>query len=58
MTVTEDQAPVTEILRAMAADDEVCRELVDAARTHSPEVARLTEAESRWHVSAMITAAA
>ena len=53
----QDQAPVTEILRAMATDDEVCRELVDAARTHSPEVARLTEAESRWHVSAMITAA-
>ncbi|WP_105970896.1 helix-turn-helix domain-containing protein [Streptomyces geranii] len=48
---------VTDVLRAMAADAEVQGELVQAARTHSPEVARLAEAETHWHVTAMIHAA-
>ncbi|MGW0568326.1 PucR family transcriptional regulator [Streptomyces tauricus] len=57
MAVVHEREPVTEILRTMAVDDDVCGELVRAARAHSPEVARLTEAESRSHVTAMIRAA-
>jgi hypothetical protein len=57
MAVVHEREPVTEILRAMAVDADVCGELVHAARTHSPEVARLTEAETRSHVIAMIHAA-
>ncbi|MGW6010046.1 PucR family transcriptional regulator [Streptomyces sp. NPDC055210] len=57
MAVVHEREPVTEILRTMAVDDDVCGELVRAARAHSPEVARLTEAESRSHVRAMIRAA-
>ncbi|MFS8198043.1 PucR family transcriptional regulator [Streptomyces sp. CWNU-52B] len=57
MTVVHQREPVTEILRAMAGDGDVCGELVRAARAHSPEVARLTEAESLSHVTAMIRAA-
>ncbi|MDX3749691.1 helix-turn-helix domain-containing protein [Streptomyces sp. AK08-02] len=48
---------VAEVLRAMAADAGVQGELVRAARKHSPEVARLAEAETLWHVTAMINAA-
>ncbi|MPY61595.1 PucR family transcriptional regulator [Streptomyces spongiae] len=57
MTVVHEREPVAEILRAMAADRDVCGELVDAARTHSPEVARLTEAETHSHAAALIRAA-
>ena len=57
MAVVHEREPVTEILRAMAVDADVCGELVRAARAHSPEVARLTEAETRSHVLAMIRAA-
>ncbi|MEU0838858.1 helix-turn-helix domain-containing protein [Streptomyces sp. NPDC005962] len=57
MAVVQEREPVTEILRAMAVDADVCGELVRAARAHSPEVARLTEAETRSHVLAMIRAA-
>ncbi|MFI0816239.1 PucR family transcriptional regulator [Streptomyces sp. NPDC021098] len=57
MAVVHEREPVTEILRSMAVDADVCGELVRAARTHSPEVARLTEAETRSHVLAMIRAA-
>ncbi|MBV1939021.1 helix-turn-helix domain-containing protein [Streptomyces sp. BV286] len=57
MTVVHEREPVTEILRTMAVDGDVCGELVRAARAHSPEVARLTEAESLSHVTAMIRAA-
>ncbi|MFE3826554.1 PucR family transcriptional regulator [Streptomyces sp. NPDC059092] len=57
MTVTHQREPVTEILRAMAVDPAVCGELVHAARTRSPEVAELAEAENRRHVSALVTAA-
>ncbi|NEC91275.1 CdaR family transcriptional regulator [Streptomyces sp. SID12501] len=48
---------VAEVLRAMAADADVQSELVHAARKHSPEVARLAEAETLWHVTAMLNAA-
>ncbi|MET9384773.1 helix-turn-helix domain-containing protein [Streptomyces sp. NPDC002928] len=57
MTVVHGPEPVAAILRAMAADTDVCGELVRAARTRSPELARLTEAETRSHVTAMIRAA-
>ncbi|MEV7871597.1 helix-turn-helix domain-containing protein [Streptomyces sp. NPDC088124] len=57
MTVTHQREPVTGILRAMALDPAVCGELVHAARSRSPEVARLAEAENRRHVTALVTAA-
>jgi len=57
MTVVHEREPVTEILRTMAVDGDVCGELVRAARTHSPEVARLTEAESLSHVTSLVRAA-
>jgi hypothetical protein len=41
----------------MAGDPDVRGELVHAARTHSPDVARLGEAETRRHVTAIVTAA-
>ncbi|GAA3893213.1 helix-turn-helix domain-containing protein [Streptomyces lacrimifluminis] len=52
-----ERETVAEVLRAMAADADVQGELVHAARKHSPEVARLAEAETHWHVTAMINAA-
>ena len=52
-----DRETVAEVLRAMAADADVQGELVHAARSHSPEVARLAEAETHWHVTAMVHAA-
>lgn len=58
MTVLQGPEPVTEILRTMAGDTDVCGELVRAARSRSPELSRLTEAETRSHVRAVITAAA
>ncbi|WP_428933983.1 helix-turn-helix domain-containing protein [Streptomyces sp. ACT015] len=58
MTVLQGPEPVTEILRSMAADTDVCGELVRAARTRSPELSRLTEAQTRSHVIAVIGAAA
>ncbi|AXG76632.1 PucR family transcriptional regulator [Streptomyces paludis] len=57
MTLTREREPAAGILRAMAADADVCGELVRAAMTHSPEVARLGEAESCRHVAALVTAA-
>ncbi|MFD9002266.1 PucR family transcriptional regulator [Streptomyces sp. NPDC059582] len=57
MTVVHGPETVASILRAMAADSDVCGELVRAARTRSPELARLAEAETRSHVTAMIGAA-
>ncbi|MDW4906923.1 helix-turn-helix domain-containing protein [Streptomyces sp. ADMS] len=56
-TERPERETVAEVLRAMAADAGVQGELVHAARTHSPEVARLAEAETLWHVTAMINAA-
>ncbi|MFD7879021.1 PucR family transcriptional regulator [Streptomyces sp. NPDC059766] len=57
MTVVHGPEPVAAILRAMAADTDVCGELVRAARTRSPALARLAEAETRSHVTAMVRAA-
>ncbi|MFJ4988930.1 PucR family transcriptional regulator [Streptomyces sp. NPDC088732] len=57
MTVTDQREPVAGILRAMAADADVRGELVHAARTHSPDVARLGEDDTRRHVTAMVRAA-
>ncbi|MFJ6128108.1 PucR family transcriptional regulator [Streptomyces griseoviridis] len=58
MTVLQGPEPVTEILRSMAVDTDVCGELVRAARSRSPELSRLTEAQTRSHVLAVITGAA
>lgn len=44
------------VLKAMAEDEAVLDELVLAARTHSPEVARLPEAENRRHVQVLLAA--
>jgi hypothetical protein len=57
MTVVHEPEPVIEVLRAMAVDTDVCGELVSAARSRSPELARLTEAETRSHATALIRAA-
>ncbi|MFB9690838.1 helix-turn-helix domain-containing protein [Amycolatopsis plumensis] len=46
-----------QVLDAMAADDAVVDELVKAARSQSPEVARLPEAENRRHVRFLLSAA-
>jgi hypothetical protein len=46
-----------QVLDAMAADDAVLDQLVTAARTQSPEVARLPEAENRRHVQFLLSAA-
>ncbi|MFF3846629.1 helix-turn-helix domain-containing protein [Streptomyces sp. NPDC002328] len=57
MTVVHGPEPVTAVLRSMAADSDVCGELVRAARTRSPELSRITEEATRSHVAAMIDAA-
>lgn len=46
-----------QVLDAMAADDAVVDELVKAARSESPAVARLPEAENRRHVRFLLSAA-
>ena len=45
-----------EVLAAMAADAGVVDAVVAAARTASPEVARLPEAENRRHIAVMVAA--
>ncbi|SFW84113.1 PucR family transcriptional regulator [Amycolatopsis australiensis] len=45
------------ILDELAADDAVLDELVKVARSQSPEVARLPEAENRRHVQVLLSAA-
>jgi hypothetical protein len=45
-----------EVLRAMAADVEVVESVVHAARTESPEVARLPVDENRRHVAIVLAA--
>ena len=57
MTVVHGPEPVVGILLDMASDTDVCGELVRAARTRSPELARIGEAETRSHVTALIRAA-
>ncbi|WP_370962437.1 helix-turn-helix domain-containing protein [Amycolatopsis sp. cg9] len=46
-----------QVLDAMAADETVLDELVRAARSESPGVARLPEAENRRHVQFLLSAA-
>ncbi|SEC93401.1 PucR C-terminal helix-turn-helix domain-containing protein [Amycolatopsis tolypomycina] len=46
-----------QVLDELAADDAVLDELVKAARSQSPEVARLPEAENRRHVQFLLSAA-
>lgn len=57
MTVVHGPEPVVDILLDMAADADVRGELVRAARTRSPELARIGEAETLSHVTALIRAA-
>ncbi|WP_327186790.1 helix-turn-helix domain-containing protein [Streptomyces sp. NBC_01334] len=57
MTVVHGPEPVARVLRDMAADVDVCVELVHAARSRSPELSRLTEEATRSHVTAMLRAA-
>ncbi|WP_328751412.1 helix-turn-helix domain-containing protein [Streptomyces sp. NBC_00285] len=57
MTVVHGPEPVVGVLLDMASDTDVCGELVRAARTRSPELARIGEAETRSHVTALIRAA-
>ncbi|SEF21060.1 PucR C-terminal helix-turn-helix domain-containing protein [Amycolatopsis pretoriensis] len=45
------------ILDELAADETVLDELVKAARSESPEVARLPEAENRRHIQVLLSAA-
>jgi hypothetical protein len=44
------------LLRAMAADSGIVDEIVEAARTQSPEVARLPPAENRRHIEVLLAA--
>ncbi|MFK4102136.1 helix-turn-helix domain-containing protein [Streptomyces sp. NPDC019531] len=57
MTVVLGPEPVVDILLGMASDTDVRGELVRAARTRSPELAHIGEAETRSHVTALIRAA-
>ncbi|MFE9763669.1 PucR family transcriptional regulator [Streptomyces sp. NPDC005808] len=57
MNVADEHDSVAGILRSMVVDVDVCGALVEAARDRSPELARLAEAETRSHVTAMIHAA-
>ncbi len=45
------------VLRALAADPRLVDEVVEAARTASPEVARLPESENRRHIAVVVAAA-
>ncbi|MGW1777796.1 helix-turn-helix domain-containing protein [Streptomyces sp. NPDC002143] len=57
MTVVHGPEQIAAVLRGMADDPEVCGELVEAARSQSPELSRLAEEATRSHVTAMIRAA-
>ncbi|WP_245777916.1 PucR family transcriptional regulator [Lentzea xinjiangensis] len=46
---------VRQVLHAVAADDEVVERVVDAARAHSPEVARLPAEENRRHIAFLLS---
>ncbi|MFC6094504.1 helix-turn-helix domain-containing protein [Saccharothrix lopnurensis] len=54
MPAANRSALLREVLGAMARDARVLDELVLAARSHSPEVARLPEAENRRHVRVLL----
>ncbi|MFF3857314.1 PucR family transcriptional regulator [Micromonospora sp. NPDC002575] len=56
MGMPERAGALGALLRDLATDRRVVDEMVEAAREHSPEVARLPTAENRRHVAALLTA--
>ncbi|MGY3518866.1 PucR family transcriptional regulator [Micromonospora sp. PTRAS2] len=56
MRMPERAGALGALLRELATDRRVVDEMVEAAREHSPEVARLPTAENRRHVAALLTA--
>jgi len=56
MAVTARGSTFVALLQDMASDSRIVDELVEAARTHSPDVARLPAEESRRHVSVLLAA--
>lgn len=52
----QGRALFSEIVRAMATDDDVIEAVVEAARSDSPAVAGLPIAENRRHIALMVTA--
>jgi len=54
MVVRERGEAFVAVLHEMASDAGILEEIVEAARTHSPVVARLPVAENRRHVSALL----
>jgi hypothetical protein len=51
--VVRENRLLAEAMRALASDADVIDEVVAAARTHSPEVSRLPQTETRRHVEIM-----
>jgi hypothetical protein len=56
MAVSTRGSTFVTLLRQMAADERIVDEIVEAARAHSPDVARLPAAENRRHVSVLLAA--
>jgi hypothetical protein len=55
MTSTPEQQLLSDVLLAMAEDSEVVDAVVAAARTRSPDVARLPEEENRRHIRILLS---
>ena len=56
MAVTERSSTFLALLRDIAADAHIVDELVEAARSQSPDVARLPVAENRRHITVLLAA--
>ncbi|MGA3527230.1 PucR family transcriptional regulator [Melissospora conviva] len=56
MAVTDQRATFEALLCELVTDPQVVEEIVAAARSHAPEIARLSPAESRRHVMAVLAA--
>jgi PucR C-terminal helix-turn-helix domain len=56
MAVKERSSTFLALLRDMAADARIVDELVEAARSQSPDVARLPVAENRRHITVLLAA--
>jgi hypothetical protein len=56
MVRRERDGAFVEVLRTMAADAAILDDIVEAARAHSPVVARLPVAENRRHVAMLLAA--
>jgi PucR C-terminal helix-turn-helix domain len=56
MALRQRSSSFLALLRDMAADERIVDELVEAARSRSPEVARLPPAENRRHVAVLLAA--